>query len=260
MRIYSIIQAIYKSFYEKNFYKDVASNWKSVPFLYLLALLALTLIPSMFQMQSGLNNFMAKEFPKIAYQVPRIEISNGNVQTEVPMPYLIKVPDTGRVLIIIDTTGKINSLEGANAKMLLTKTKLMIQRRSMETRTYDLSNINSFVLDQTRIYRWSEIFRKWFIVVLYPVMIIALYFYRIIQALFYSIAGIIFAKTLKIKLSYASLVSLSIVSLTPVIIINEIYKFAGLRIPFWWLICFIIAMGYLYFAVKANREETGWQG
>jgi len=255
MRKHSTIQAIYMSFFSKSLYKDVGANWRGIAFVYLFLLMALMWIPLMFKLQSGLNSFIADEAPKIIRQVPKINISKGEANTDVNMPYFIK--DTnGKPLIAIDTTGQINSLEGAEFNALLTKTKFIVRKSKVETRTFELSSIDGIVIDQSMIYGWADIIREWAIIFLYPFALFFSYIYRIVLALLYAAIGILFVKWLKIDLKYNALVSLAIISMTPVIIINTIYNYTDERIPFWFPICFIISMCYLYFAVKSNAAKA----
>jgi hypothetical protein len=255
MRKYSTVQPIYMSFFSKAFYKDVGENWRGISFLYLFLLLALTWIPLMFKLQSGLNNFIIDEAPKLIRQVPRITISKGEVKTDAEMPYFIR--DTnGKPLMAIDTTGKINSLEEAGVTALVTKDKFIIKKSSVETRTFNLSQIEALTIDQSVIYNIAEAIRQWALIILYPVITALSFVYRIIMALVYALAGLLFARSLKADLKYAALISLAIISMTPAIIINTAYNYMELRIPYWFPISFFISMSYLYFAVKANSEKS----
>lgn len=255
MRKYSTINTLYLSFFSKSLYRDVGVNWKGISFVYLLLLLVLISIPLMFQLQSGLNTFIDNKVPELVKQVPEIKITDGIVTTDVNMPYTINDPETGKPLIVIDTTGKINSLEDAKAQALLTKNKLFIKKSKIETRTIELTSIESFTINQNNLYEWADIFRSWFLIILYPFILFFLYGYRAVQALVYALIGKIFGKALKTELNYQTLLSLSIVSMTPVIIINAVYSYLNHKIPFWWAICFIIAICYLYFAVSSNAEK-----
>jgi len=257
MRKHSTIQAIYMSFFSKSLYKDVSANWRGISFLYLFLLLALTWIPLMFKLQSGLNSFIIDEAPKLIKQVPKITISKGEVKTEVEMPYFIN--DTnGKPLMVIDTTGRINSLEETEteASALVTKNKFIIKKSAVETRTFDLSQIEELTIDQSAIYNIADAVRQWALIILYPLIALFSFIYRIIVALFYALIGLLFARTLKADLKYTGLISLSIIAMTPAIIISAAYNYLELRIPYWFLINFIISMSYLYFAVKANSEKS----
>ncbi len=252
MKKYSTIHPLYMSFFSEPLYKDVGSNWKGIAFLYLLLLLALSWIPVMFKLQAKLNDFIANEAPKLVEQIPEIRIIRGEVNTNAVMPYIIKDPQSGEPFIVIDTTGQVNSLDGSKARVLLTKSKLVMEKNPVETRTFDLSQIEEFIINRSAIYAWMDVFRKWAVIVSYPFVLVFSFIYRTVQVLLYAAIGILFAKRLKANLNYQALVSLSIVALTPAVIINTIYSYTDIKISFWWLICFAIAMGYLYFGIKAN--------
>jgi hypothetical protein len=248
------------SFFSADFYRDVGRHWRGIAFLYLLLLLAVSWIPVMFKIQAKINEFIFTQSPKIIKQIPEIKISKGEAIVSADMPYIIKDPDTGAPFIVIDTTGKTENLGSTNALGLLTKTKFIIKRNELETRTFDLSDVGDLTIDQDIIRNLADSFRQWFIILLYPFVLLFSYGYRIIQALIYALIGIFFSKKLKADLNYGALLSLTMVSVTPVIIVNSIYNYLDLKIPFpfWGIICFFIAIGYLRFAVKANAvREIG---
>jgi len=254
MRKHSTIQAIYMSFFSKSLYKDVGANWRGVSFIYFFLLMALMWIPLAFKLQSGLNNFMADEAPKFIRQIPKITISKGEAKVDAEMPYFIK--DTnGKPLMAIDTTGRINALEEAGAMALLTKDKFIIKKSNVETRTFELSQIEELTIDQSSLYNMADAIRQWAIIFLYPFILAFSYGYRIILALLYALIGLLFARGLKVDLKYKAVISLAIISMTPAIIINTIYNYLELRIPYWFFISFVISMSYLYFGIKANLQD-----
>jgi len=256
MKQYSTVHPLYMSFYSRSLYRDVGRNWRGVAFLYLFLLLAVCWIPIMFKMYAGISAFIRDEAPAIVGQVPVITISGGRASVEVTMPYVIKDPDDGMPLIIIDTTGKTASLKNTEAFILLTKTELMFRRNAKETRVFSLSDMGDMVINKKTVYDWLDLFRKWFVVVLYPIVLIVSYVYRLIQVLIYAAIGIVIAKGLNADLDFQSILSLAIVADTPAIILNMLYNYSEMKMPFWWLICFLISMGYLYFGIKANAEGT----
>lgn len=257
MKKFSVVNAIALSFYSQPLYQDVARNWRGTGFAYLLMLLALCWVPEMAKMQSGFSNFVRGEGAQIVRQIPAITITDGEVSTDVDTPYFIKDPEKGKVLAIIDLTGKYSSLEDNPADMLLTKHQVFT-RNNYEVRTYDLKNVKSFKLDANRVQGWLEIARTWLVPVLYPCVLLFSFVYRIVQALIYGLCGLIIAKIVKAELKYLTLLRLAVIAVTPAIILETIRSVAGFSIPFWSLLCFAIAMGYLYFAVSAAAaRETG---
>jgi hypothetical protein len=213
------------------------------------------LIPAIFKIQSQVSDYLTREGPKIVQQVPLITISKGTVMVTAPMPYVIKDPASNEPLIIIDTTGQFTSLSGSDAIALLTKTKLIVKTGPSETQPIDLSEIESLRIDQSKLYEWTEAVRENVGFVLYPVALLISFLFRIIQALLCAAIVVFFARTLKVSLRYQALVSLSMVAMTPAILLDTLVKYIGIGVPLWWLITFLIAMGYLLFAVQANAGQ-----
>lgn len=255
MKRYSTVHPLFMSFYSRSLYQDVAMNWKKISILYLLLLLAVCLIPLTFKTRAAVSDYVLQEAPKIIKQFPVVNISKGQVSVDVPMPYTIKDPENNAPLIIIDTTGQVTSLAGSDAIVLLTKTKLFFKRGPKESRILDLADIDSLVIDQSRLYDWMDTFLEYFALVLFPVALSFTFLFRICQALVFAIIAISLSKYLKLTFNYFSLLSLSIVSMTPAIILDTLYNYFDLSIPFWWMIDFALAFGYLIFALKANVEK-----
>ena len=255
MRSYTIFHPFLLSFFSKSLYRDVGRNWRGAAFLYLLLLLAVCSIPPMVKIHLGFTEFVKKTAPGVVQQIPDITISGGEASIKEPQPYIIKDPDTGKPLIIIDTTGKYTSLNDTKATALLTKTEFIVKRNARETRIFKLSEFDKLFIDQDRINSWLEIFRKWIAIVLFPFALVFSFIYRIVQALVYALFGLLFAKATGSSLDYDALLSLAIVAITPAVILNTVRNMLGIPIPLWWFICFVIAMGYLFFAVAANRNE-----
>src|SRR6266480_7276346 len=168
MKRYSFFHAPVLAFFSKLFYRDVGQYWRGTGLAYLLIILALLWIPTMAKAQFGIARFVNSESKKFTEQIPAITISHGKVSTNVPTPYFIKDPDDGAPLAIIDTTGKYEDLDNTDAKILLTKSKI-ISKDNMRTQTYDLSSVQSFYLDRAKVENWLAIARRWFALAAYPV-------------------------------------------------------------------------------------------
>jgi len=255
MKRYSTAHPLFMSFYSRPLYQDVATNWKKISILYLLLLLAVCLIPLTFKTRASVSDYVLREAPKIIKQFPVVSISKGQVSVDVPMPYTIKDPENNAPLVIIDTTGQVTSLAGSNALVLLTKTKLFFKRGPKESRILDLSDIDSLVINQSRLYDWMETFLEYFAFVLYPVALFFTFLFRISQALVFALIAISFSSYLKLNFKYSALLSIAIVSMTPAIILDTLYNYLDMAIPFWWLIDFALALAYLFFALKLNAEK-----
>jgi hypothetical protein len=258
MRRFSILQPLYLSFYSGDLYRDVRRNWKGTGFLYLLLLLALTWMPVMARLHKEMSEEIRREAPKFVEQVPQVTIVKGEVSIDRKVPYTIADPDTGTPLLVIDTSGRTSSLEQTNAPVLLTKNKLMYrQQQRSETRIYDLTAIDDLTVDQALVSRWVEEFRRYFAIVAYPFAVAGSFAYRVLQMLLYAAIGMLFVSRLKAQLDYLTMLRLASVAITPVVVLSTLVKLTGMQIPLAGLVSFAIAMGYLFFAVKANADEAG---
>jgi hypothetical protein len=87
----------------------------------------------------------------------------------------------------------------------------------------------------------------------YPAALLVSYVYRILQVLIYASIGLLFAHLLKAPLEYPELLRLSSVAVTPAIVADTLRSTAGVGSSLlWWFFCFLLSMGYLLFAVRAN--------
>ena len=251
-RRYSVLHPFFMSFFSRALYQDVARNWRGFAFLYLLLLVALCTIPKTISIHTGLSDFIRNSAPQVLSQIPEITISQGRLSTDREEPYFIRDPEGGENIAVIDTTGRFDSLDDVSAHVLVTKTHVMFRRSQREIRTFDLSGIEYFRFDHTVIYRWVGVVAKWLAIALFPVILLGSFVYRIIQALIYGLIGVLFSKITKISLGYQALVRLAIMAVTPAIILGAIRDIAQVPVRFWWLWCFLIAMAFLFFGVKAN--------
>lgn len=251
---FSIIHVPFLSFFSKELYTDVGLYWKGVGFAYLLLLLAICWIPTMVRVHLDFSDFINNEAPAIIEQVPEITITDGEVSIQETQPYYIKAPENDDVVAIIDTTGKITSLQDPNALCLLMKTKVMWRQSKYETRTIELSQVKSFVLDSDRIMHWLHIAGKLLLIAMYPFALLGSYVYRIVLALIFAAIGLLFAALCKVSLSYVALLRLTIVAMTPCIIIKTVFGLAGILLPYAWFIYLLVTLAYLYFGVNACSQ------
>ena len=254
MRRYSIFHPLVLSFFSKSLYRDVGQHWRGTGLLYLLVVLAVLWIPTVIRGQFGFSRWADGDSKAITKQIPAITITKGQVSTDAPTPYFIKDPKTGKNLGIIDTTGEYETLENTDATFLLTKSKLIASRSAAETRSYDLSTVESFYVDRALVERWLVTARRWFVPVLYPLALIFSFIFRGIQIVIYAVIGLLFARMLNANLDFKTLMRLAAISITPVLVLNLLFEFVTVRIPWWTLIGIIIALAYLFFAVKVNAE------
>ncbi len=225
---------------------------KGTAFLYLLLLLAIVWIPETIQIIFTTDSAV-KSMAPLVEQVPNLKITNGVVTIDKPTPYVIK-DHSGKEIIRIDPSAP-TEIEGPALKVLITHNKILLKNSERETRMYDLSTVKDFKLDKALVYKILDMFNKFFAVVFYPIAVLSSFIYRMIQAVIYALIGILIAKHLKVELNYQALVRLAVISITPVLILSTILSVAGAKVPLLGLICFVIAMAYMYFGIKAASNK-----
>lgn len=253
MRRYSIIHPLWMSFYSGDLYEDVGRNWHASAILYLLLLLAITWIPGVMKLDEEISHWIDASAADMVEQVPEMNIQGGKVSVAASGPVLIRDPETNTVFMIIDVTGQYTSLNGTDASVLIKETEIMVRNNSSEIQTYTIPpDEEPITITRETLYEWLEIIRGGLSIVLYPILVLATYVYRLIQALVYASIGRLFLQQLNASMEYMTLVRLAAVAVTPAIILDTIHGMMEVAMPFWWAICFLLAMGYLYFAIKTN--------
>jgi len=242
------------SFYNPETYREVVNQKKGNTFGYMALLVLLCCIPLMIAMISGINNFMNNDGAFIIGQIPEIKISNGIVSIDKESPCFIK-SKSGETLFVIDVSDSagITELQG-NAKVLVTKNKLIAQEKENEIRTYDLSKIESFTLNAQKIHDWFGY--AWIIyIIIFVLVAIAFFIYRLVQVLVNGVFGLIISAILKVSLDFSSLMYIAMVAITPVAVIASIVWAYQVQIPLKGWLGFILTLGYLSFGIMANKPQ-----
>ncbi|MCW8385411.1 DUF1189 domain-containing protein [Fluoribacter dumoffii] len=131
--VYRYWSALYMSFYSRRLYVDVGKRWRGFAFLYLLLTIALFSIPFALRMGFSLNQSFKEQITDPLSKIPVFYIQNGEVSFDKPMPYLIK-NDQNQVVVLIDTTGKVNDFpaEYPYLTILINKNKISLKVPSLK--------------------------------------------------------------------------------------------------------------------------------
>jgi hypothetical protein len=255
MKQYGCLQAIYMSFYSRALYRDIAKNWGAGVMLYLFMLLTICWTCLMFRIQPTINSSATHFANAVIPQLPqKIVIKNGIVSTPEDRPYFVRNLDTKETIAIIDTTGKYTTLEEANTSFLMTKDSMIYADKSavkIQKLPTDL-NIN---IDPIVVKGFTIKFIGWLWVILFPVLLLCSFVYRILQSLFYAVLGKLFAILSKTSILYFDILKLTMVAITPAIVISTIVDFFNVWPHGHLLFYFVLSMGYLIFAIYANKPR-----
>ncbi len=131
-RIYRYWSALYMSFYSRLLYVDVGKRWKGLGIIYFLLAIAVFSIPFSLRLSFSLDQSFREQITNPLSKIPVFYIQNGEVFLNKPMPYFVK-NDKGEVVVIIDTTDKINDFttDYPYLTILINKNKISLKVPSL---------------------------------------------------------------------------------------------------------------------------------
>ncbi len=254
MTNYPFFKKLIHSFYSKELYAFVGrQNTSGIGIKYLFFLLCIFWIPEMVKLHVSISDSIKNELPVFLEKFPVITIKNGVTSIDKPSPYIIKDDETGNDLMIFDMSGENTSLENTEAQLLLTASTFIYRKSAMETREYDLSNINDFSLTHEKIRSWAEI-GNYISILLYLLIIPCALLYRMFLVLIYSLVGLIIQAILQTKYSFGKIYHLAVIAITPAFVADKLLGYFDIDFFGWSLLCFMISIGYLFFALKSNKD------
>ena len=254
VRRYGPLRALALSFFSADLYRDAAANWRGFALGYLAFLLGIAWLITVAVLHQRFRSWCENEAPAIVAQIPPLSLKDGELSADVEQPYFLADETSGEMIVVIDTTGAITTLEQAGARVLLTKTEAIVERNPQEIRVYRFNAIGDFALDQAKVQGWLAWLANWLGFVLFPFALAGSYLYRVVQIVVYAGIGLLFARILQVPLSYPAAASVATLSITPPVLLSTAAQLTQARIPLPWLFWFLMAMSYLFFGVYSNRS------
>lgn len=248
MQQYKFFQALGLAFFSKPLYRDVAQNWQGRGFLYILFLVVLLTLASVFSYFSARTAFIAAIQPMIM-QLPTITIENGQASIDKPEPYYIKDKD-GKDVMIIDTSGKVTNFENTTAEVLLTKTEGLVKRSSSVPESFSLSKVKNGVYDQQTINRAIKYASFGFIFAFVIFIFLWRWLRGILAVLILAAVGKLLTHTI---LPYPTLSRIAAVASTPAIILAIVLELFHFSIPFIVLAYIALTVFYFFYGIEANK-------
>jgi len=259
VRRYSTLQAVWRSFGSRSLYRDVALYWSGSGLLYLLVLLAVCAVPVTLAVHLRTFAPLAATMAPLVEQLPPIRITDGQVSVDAPQPYRIRSARTGRVVAIIDTTGKVTSLEGTTATLLLTRTRLFARQSDGEIVGRDVATLPLREVDRQIASRWLWWLRGPLALLLYAVFLLLAYAYLIAQGIVCAGVVLLLLRRRRREFSYHTALRLASVAATPAVLVVTAAVVAGVRAPLllWLAGCFVVTLAYVLVGVSAGAELRG---
>ena len=242
------------AFYSKEFYRDVAWEWRGTGFGYLFILVGFVSLMMCVELHQKTQKLPAEVRPFLEKFPEELTITKGVISTKESLPYIFNDPDTKEPMVIIDTSQEKPPADLGSVKVFVARTKIAFQKSKYETRVFDLSSIDNLVLTPKKLEQWVETFFKWIAAVLFPFVLAWFYFYRIIQALLFSIATVILLKVFKTQLGYGAALRLTVMAMSAPLLVLELVEIASHRVPRAGTIYFFAVLGLIFLAAHAQKE------
>ncbi len=261
MARYAALKTPFLAFYSWDLYRDVAAHWRAKSFAYLLALLAICWIPSAVQIHRGWATIVDKKSGPLVDQIPPITITQGTVTVDASQPVYITDPDSKKVMVIIDTTGQVTSLDGTGALVFLGKDQIVIRKSPQETRILRLSGVEYFHVDRDVARLWLH--QSTYIVspFFYLSAVAGAFVYRFVEVLLLAGFGAAESKRLKMNPGFGALSSVAVLAITPPIVLQTVFGLARVTIPMSWPVFLIMTAGYMLYGLHALRApRSGPEG
>lgn len=260
---FSVWKAVVFSFFSKALYQDVWKNWKGVGFAYLFLVLVFVSVPRAVRIHGLVGKEVAKGSKDFFKEIPAFKIEKGVFSVAVKQPYYS--PNRSKPVVVIDTTGKINSLtqvswdEKAESVMLVTADKLMMRQMRLgvpDEKMFEFSQLGSLAVNNQKLEEWTQGFAKWAGFLVYPFVVLGYFVYGIVAMMFYGLIGLGIARLLKLTLNYESAMRLSAVSHTPAMLLAAVLFFLGVDMPAGFFVFLAISTAFLFFSIKSNAAAV----
>ena len=284
----SFWRKIIKSF-RPSYYKELSFSPASeaIRYLFLLVLITSVIIGTynIFNFKVKTLNFLRDneaQIHKIAREaIVPLSIKKGKVTTTVRQPYVktIKEYDSKEVVVIIDTTGKITSLDKEEEGLLITEDTLIIQtimRDAVDIKKYNLSRIEDLSIKPStkegeyliafvgkRTYHIThDLLKKWVGILFragWPILLVFGYIFtlaaKFIQILIFSVFLLILNLTSIKKLNYPNIFNIGAYAMTPPTILAILHAVSGIHLRYFNIIYIVIYIIYLALGYAHTKEN-----
>jgi hypothetical protein len=267
---YKYWQALYMAFYSSRLYVDVAKRWRGFGCGYFLLMLSILVLPMAIKIMLDFNHYFDEQVILPFKMTPEIYIQNGQCSFDKTMPYFIRNPQ-GDIVAIIDTTGKITTIDNTYPKLTILITEHQLVYRAPKFHLFFLDSpiafdnqiqVSPFEPDANEVFEGDDWIKyshimvfKWFtLFIIFPVITMFLFGLSFSFMLAFALLGQVFAHViLRFDLRFQTTCRLLAVASTPLFSVvlnllsmNFLVKGQGL---------FFIALLAVYFSYAVLRVK-----
>lgn len=271
--VYSYWKALYMSFYSMRLYVDVGKRWRGIGVLYLLLTIAIFSIPFAIKVAINLNRSFNEQIIEPLLLLPTIYVQNGEVKFDEPMPYLIK-NERNQVVLIIDTTGKINKFgpEYPYMNILITKDKVSFRIPTPQLFASTTPDLDSgvplsqsfgkganFAFSGKKIVEENSMYGLKYasLALIYPVIVAMFYSMFVVMFLVFAFLGQVFSRTFfSFQLTFKQSSRIFMMATTPMLLALILILTVDAIFPgFGFILVGIVAI-YFSLGVSALKAES----
>lgn len=270
--LFGYFKAMYLSFYSQRLYRDVGNRWRGFGITYLLLIIALLIIPLTFRFMMNFNYFFNQELIEPIKKLPPLVIQKGQVQFDKPMPFMVKNRE-GKVISIIDTTGKIKKIteQYPDLSILITKDKIHYRAIQPQYFIQTASPMPTKIAAQSLPKETNEVFdgKDWLktagilklkyfaMLLMYPLFLSFFFTFYLITLLIFAFLGQLLARMFfDVKLKFSEACRLFSVSATPQIVLFFIlFTFNAMFQAMGFLFVCLQAIYFFYGVIAVKRSR-----
>jgi hypothetical protein len=241
---------LWRSWFSKDFYRDVGTQWHGSGFGYLFFLLFIcTLVLSIFintGLRKGVSELQANYLP----QMPAVSFDKGQMTLTSKTTQVIQGP-SGHAVIVFDPTNQFSKEHMPKAPILFKPTAVYVMEQAGAITAYKYPQDITVAVDANSAHAFAEHVKRWGIIVLGLGLLLSAYVYRILASLVYSIVGVLIAKGTRSTLHYCGILRIVVMAQTPVIIMSTLGAMFNVYIPHLWIVGVLINLFYITYGIRA---------
>lgn len=238
--------------FDKGFIRDVVYRWPGAGLIYLHLVVAIIWIPLTAQVGWRFHSWVQDEAPTWVQGMPALTVEDGAVYTSISrdrMPYSWTPGGRTEPVLVLDTTGRTTSLEGRDEPLLITRDALITRDGPVS-----LDAVPFFYVDPELSLMTLDSAALWFPVMYYLCAFLVSVTWRCLQCMAYGLIAWGMVGFDSQIVSFGAGMRVAAMAITGVLYLDMVVSLLPFDVPGWGFVCFLLAMGYLYWAVKVAKE------
>ncbi|MEW6173329.1 MAG: DUF1189 domain-containing protein [Bacillota bacterium] len=227
---------------------------KAFGYLVLMVLLLGTvyLVYTVIQLNSGINEMVGG----FSRSCPDFVLENGELTVYADMPITVN-GDKEDGVIVIDTTGRTDRsvLDKYEQGVFVSRTQVVNKKNRIETQEMNFSELKGFRITKSNVEQWLPKL-KYFSVLIVLFGLIYMVIAKLLGAVVLGLVCLLFSAIQGTGLNYGNGIRISVYALTVPTIFQTLQKMVSPGFPHPGLVYYILTLIYLWFSVRANKNEV----